>query len=147
MHQAQLQHKLGDQIPTATTPPAPGDKQDTQSTRKGQGQALNHTARLTPNLPALLILKNWRVRPIAYLGMLLLAFQLIYSKGPQYLLLALSLVTHNCIQSKRRLFERRSMYWPRQFHNALPHHFRASFSKLFSKLHQSTRLSDYYCYM
>lgn len=64
--------------------PAPGDKQDTQSTREG------HTARLTPNLPALLILKKWRVRLIAYLGTLLLAFQLPYSEGPQYLHVALS---------------------------------------------------------
>lgn len=135
MHQAQLQHKFRNQIPTASTPPAPGDKQDTQSTRKDHGQALNHTARLTPNLPALLILKKWRVRLIAYLGMLLLAFQLTHSSGLQYLHLALSLATHNYIQSKRRLFERCCIYWPRQFHNRPPHHFRASLSKFFRKLH------------
>lgn len=46
--------------------------------------------------------------------MLLLAFQLTYSKGSQHLHLAPSLATHNYIQIKLRLFERRCIYWPRQ---------------------------------
>lgn len=67
----------------------------------------------------------------------------------QYLHTALSEAMHNYIQSKRRLFEGCGIYWPRQFCNAPSHHFGASFSRFFRKLHQFTNqnsIFNYYCH-